>query len=343
MHFLPHSTNTQTTQEKQAGTQPGRHRSEPHSNTQGAGRYAPSPSGDLHFGNLRTALLSWLYARSTNRQFFMRVEDIDQQRSTPESAQRQLEDLDQLGLEWDGEVIYQQDRYDIYEKALAKLPHYECYCSRKDIQEAASAPHAIPGQYPGTCRDLSDEERAEKRALLADASRVPALRLRSEVSTFTVFDELAGEYTGDVDDMILRRGGNANQIGPLGPDWAYNLAVVVDDAEQGIDQVVRGDDLLSSAPRQAYLAQLLGYDIPQYVHVPLVLNDKGQRLAKRDGAVTLREMLKTTEIASIIEQLAQSLGYFGIHSADELLEAFDPQDFAQRDAAHQPFTWTANT
>ena len=343
MHFSPHSTNPETTQDTKPSAQPGRHHSEPHSNTQGAGRYAPSPSGDLHFGNLRTALLAWLYARSTNRQFFMRVEDIDQQRSTPESAQRQLEDLDQLGLEWDGEVIYQQDHYGIYEKALAKLPHYECYCSRKDIQEAASAPHAIPGQYPGTCRDLSDEERAKKRALLGRASRVPALRLRSEVSTFTVFDELAGEYTGDVDDMILRRGGNANQIGPLGPDWAYNLAVVVDDAEQGIDQVVRGDDLLSSAPRQAYLAQLLGYDIPQYVHVPLVLNDKGKRLAKRDGAVTLREMLKTTDIESVISQLAQSLGYFRIRSADELLDVFDPHEFAQRDAAHQPFTWTANT
>ena len=201
----------------------------------------------------------------------MRVEDIDQQRSSMESAQRQLEDLTQLGLRWDGQVIYQHDRYGAYEAALAKLSHYECYCSRKDIQEAARAPHAIPGQYPGTCRDLSDEERAEKRALLADASRVPALRLRAEVSSFTVQDELAGDYTGDVDDMILRRGGNANQMGPLGPDWAYNLAVVVDDGEQGIDQVVRGDDLLSSAPRQAYLATLLGYEVPQFVHVPLVL------------------------------------------------------------------------
>ena len=332
MH-LPHSTNTQTTQEKQGGTQPGHIASEPHSNTQGV-RYKP-----VIWTLATCARPCRSCMRGTNRQFFVRVEDIDQQRSTPTAQRRRR--FGSAGAGMGREVIYQQS-LDIYEKALAKLPHYECYCSRKDIQEAASAPHAIPGQYPGTCRDLSDEERAEKRALLADASRVPALRLRSEVSTFTVFDELAGEYTGDVDDMILRRGGNANQIGPLGPDWAYNLAVVVDDAEQGIDQVVRGDDLLSSAPGRVF-AQLLGYDIPQYVHVPLVLNDKGQRLAKRDGAVTLREMLKTTEIASIIEQLAQSLGYFGIHSADELLEAFDPQDFAQQEAAHQPFTWTANT
>src|SRR5699024_11870475 len=135
-----------------------------------------------------------------------------------------------------------------------------------------------------------------------------ALRLRVAVSSFTVQDKRVGNNSGEFDYFILRRGGNANQMGPLGPDWAYNRAVVDDDAEQGIEQVVRGDDLLSSAPRQSYLAQLLGYDIPQYVHVPLVLNDKGKRLAKRDGAVTLREMLKTTDIASIIEQLAQSLG-----------------------------------
>ena len=348
MQSPPRSNEPSASNEKQSGTQPGRHRSQPQgtsqnapqSASQGAGRYAPSPSGDLHFGNLRTALLSWLYARSTGRQFFMRVEDIDQQRSSMDAAQHQLEDLDHLGLEWDGEVIYQQDRYSAYEEALAKLPHYECYCSRKDIQEASRAPHAIPGQYPGTCRNLSEEERKAQRALLVDASRIPALRLRSEVSSFTVHDELAGNYTGEVDDMILRRGGNANQMGPLGPDWAYNLAVVVDDGEQGIDQVVRGDDLLSSAPRQAYLAQLLGYDIPQYVHVPLVLNHEGKRLAKRDGAVTLREMLEESDLASIIGHLAQSLGYEGIGNADELLEAFDPVEFAQHGSAHKPFTWT---
>ena len=306
----------------------------------GAGRYAPSPSGDLHFGNLRTAVLAWLFARSTGRQFLMRVEDIDQQRSSMESAQRQLDDLAALGIEWDTKVIYQHDRYGAYEAALAKLPHYECYCSRKDIQEAARAPHAIPGQYSGTCRDLSDAEREEKRALLADTSRVPALRLRAEVSSFTVHDELLGEYTGDVDDMILRRGGNANQIGPLGSDWAYNLAVVVDDGDQGIDQVVRGDDLLSSAPRQGYLATLLGYDVPNYVHVPLVLNSAGQRLAKRDGAVTLREVLEDSSIESVIGQLASSLGYEGTTTAEGLKEAFDPVEFAATDAARSPYTWT---
>ena len=114
--------------------------------TTGAGRYAPSPSGDLHFGNLRTALLAWLFARSTGRRFVVRVEDIDKQRSSQESAERQLADLRALGLDWDGEVIYQHDRDAAYEQALAQLPTYECYCSRNDIREASRAPHAIPGQ-----------------------------------------------------------------------------------------------------------------------------------------------------------------------------------------------------
>ena len=218
-----------------------------------AGRYAPSPSGDLHLGNLRTALLAWLYARSSGRRFLVRVEDIDTQRSSRESARRQLEDLATLGLDWDGEVICQQDRYAAYEEALAQLPTYECYCSRKDIREASRAPHAIPGQYPGTCRNLTEDQRAAKRAELAAQNRQPALRLLADVPTFTIHDALHGTYTGDVDDFILRRGGQDT-------GWAYNLAVVVDDAFQGIDQVVRGDDLLSSAPRQAYLASLLGIE-----------------------------------------------------------------------------------
>lgn len=284
-----------------------------------AGRYAPSPSGDLHFGNLRTALLAWLYARHSGRRFVMRVEDIDTQRSSRESAQRQLEDLAALGLDWD-EVLYQSDRFDAYASALERLPHYECYCSRKDIQDAARAPHAVPGQYPGTCRKLSDAARATRRAELAAQERVPALRLRAEVTEFTVHDVLHGDYTGEVDDFILRRGGNANQ----GQDWAYNLAVVVDDAFQGVDQVVRGDDLLPSAPRQAYLANLLGAPLPEYVHVPLVVTRDGARLSKRDGAVTLRQMLAGgASAADVVGELAASLG-IAARSVDELLRDFDP-------------------
>lgn len=272
----------------------------------GAGRYAPSPSGDLHFGNLRTALLAWLCARSTGRAFYLRIEDIDTGRSSADSALRQVEDLAALGLDWDGPILYQHDRFQAYQEALDRLPTYECYCSRKDILAAASAPHAPPGAYPGTCRNLTVAERAERRAKLAQQHRVPALRLKSEVSSWTVVDEFLGEYTGTIDDMVLKRA-----------DWAYNFAVVIDDADQGIDQVIRGDDLLASTPRQAYLAQLLGVDVPQYIHVPLVLNTQGQRLAKRDGAVTFRELE-----GDVLEQVGASIGLPGARSAAELLERF---------------------
>lgn len=272
----------------------------------GAGRYAPSPSGDLHFGNLRTALLAWLCARSTGRAFYLRIEDIDTGRSSADSALRQVEDLAALGLDWDGPILYQHDRFQAYQEALDRLPTYECYCSRKDILAAASAPHAPPGAYPGMCRNLTVAERAERRAKLAQQHRVPALRLKSEVSSWTVVDEFLGEYTGTIDDMVLKRA-----------DWAYNFAVVIDDADQGIDQVIRGDDLLASTPRQAYLAQLLGVDVPQYIHVPLVLNTQGQRLAKRDGAVTFRELE-----GDVLEQVGASIGLPGARSAAELLERF---------------------
>lgn len=293
----------------------------------GAGRYAPSPSGDLHFGNLRTALLAWLFARHTGRAFHMRVEDIDTQRSSLESAHRQLEDLTTLGVDWDGPVTYQSDNIDRYEAALNRLPTFECYCSRRDIQEASSAPHAVPGHYPGTCRNLSESERRRKREELEQQNRVPAIRLRADTDHFTVHDHYLGEYTGDVDDFILRRGGQQ-------PDWAYNLAVVVDDGAQGVDQVVRGDDLLSSAPRQAYLATLLEIAVPGYVHVPLVLNTEGRRLAKRDGAVTLREMLADAPVSAVVAKLAASLGYSGISTPAQLLEQFDPETLPR-----EPFEW----
>lgn len=300
----------------------------------GAGRYAPSPSGDLHFGNLRTAVLAWLFARSTGRQFLMRVEDIDTQRSSLESAQRQLGDLAALGLDWDGEVVYQSQRFPRYDAVIADLADrglvYECYCSRKDIQRASSAPHAAPGSYPGTCRDLTQTQREARRAELQEQGRVPALRLRASVTSWPVTDYYVGEYTGDVDDFILRRGGNANQ----GQDYAYNLAVVVDDADYGVDQVVRGDDLLSSAPRQAYLADLLGFKPPEFVHVPLVLNADGQRLAKRDGAVTLREMLETRTVADVVTAIAESVGVPGASALPEILERFDP-----RALPREPYVW----
>lgn len=273
-----------------------------------SGRFAPSPSGDLHIGNLRTAVLAWLCARQTGRDFVIRVEDLD--RVKPGSEQRQLEDLATIGLDWDGSIVRQSERARYYDAALASLGGrgllFECYCTRREILEAPSAPHAPPGAYPGTCRDLPDDERAARRA-----QRPAALRLRSDVDRFSVEDALHGTYEGVVDDFVLRRGDGA---------VAYNLAVVVDDAQQRIDQVVRGDDLLSSAPRQAYLATLLGSQPPSYVHVPLALNAAGQRLAKRDGAVTLREL--TAMGVDAFSLIAESLGLSGRRPAD-LLETFD--------------------
>ena len=242
------------------------------------GRYAPSPSGDLHVGNLRTALLAWLCARIAGGSFVMRVEDLD--RVQAGAAERQFADLKAVGLDWDEEVLYQSSRGEGYKQVIASLQEqgltYECFCTRKEIQSATSAPHAAPGAYPGTCRDLTQEERERRRQ-----ERPPAIRLRAERTQYTVVDELHGTFTGDVDDFVLLR----NDGTP-----AYNLAVVVDDHFQGVTQVVRGDDLLPSAPRQAYLANLLGYEAPRYVHVPLVLNREGKRLAKRDGAVTLGQL-----------------------------------------------------
>lgn len=243
----------------------------------GAGRFAPSPSGDLHLGNLRTALIAWLFARATDRRFLVRVEDLDRVREG--ARQRQLDDLAALGLEWDGQVLDQSARLEHYEEAITRLRDagrtYECFCTRKEILSAPSAPHAPGGAYPGTCRDLTQEQRREKAA-----SRPAALRLRADTSSYTITDLLHGTYTGTVDDFVLQRGDGTP---------AYNLAVVVDDGAQGIDQVVRGDDLLSSTPRQAYLAELLDLPIPHYAHVPLALNAEGKRLAKRDGAVTLAD------------------------------------------------------
>lgn len=278
-----------------------------------AGRFAPSPSGDLHIGNLRTALLAWLFARSTGREFLLRVEDLD--RVHPGAEAQQLADLRAIGIDWDGPVVHQSERFDRYAEAIAILSAagevYECFCSRREIHEAPSAPHHPAGAYPGTCSDLSDEERAARRL-----ERPAALRLRSEIGMYAVTDLLHGRIEGAVDDIVLVR----NDGIP-----AYNLAVVVDDAAQGIDQIVRGDDLLSSAPRQAYLAAQLGYPEATYAHVPLALNAEGKRLAKRDGAVTYRDLAdKGLDPRSII---LESLGMSSIDDFDPSTLSLEPWTF----------------
>lgn len=287
----------------------------------GAGRFAPSPSADLHIGNLRTAVLAWLFARSTGRRFLIRVEDLDD-RARDDVARRQLADLAAIGVTWDGEPEWQSNHRARYDDVINALVNrglaYECYCSRRDILNAPRAPHAPEGAYPGTCRTLTDAERATGRF----AGRPPALRLRAEAREFTVTDVLHGSYTGAVDDFVLRRGDGVA---------AYNLAVVVDDRHTGIDQVVRGDDLLASAPRQAYLGSLLGYPTPVYAHVPLALNDAGKRLAKRDGAVTLSELGGRRAW----ELITESLGRPGAGLSD-LLEDFDPQRLPRTPWVYRP-------
>ncbi|MDO4784464.1 MAG: tRNA glutamyl-Q(34) synthetase GluQRS [Propionibacteriaceae bacterium] len=292
------------------------------------GRFAPSPTSDLHLGNLRTALAAWLLARSGGGSFLVRVEDLDQARvkAAPGVAARQLADLARLGLDWDGEVVWQSQRLDRYAAAVSALGDrvYPCFCTRREIAEAASAPHDGYRAYPGTCASLSSAQRSE-RAL----TRTPALRVRAEGASFTVTDVHAGQVTGVVDDFVLVRGDGT---------FAYNLAVVTDDAAQGVTQVCRGDDLLASAPRQAWLARQLGYPVPTYAHVSLVLNRHGQRLAKRDGAVTLADLgAAGQDPAAVCGWLCASLGLPGAATPAEALANL-PADFTGTPQWWRPVT-----
>lgn len=287
--------------------------------TPGAGRYAPSPSGDLHLGNLRTALLAWLFARTQSRRFLLRFEDLDE-RTRAGAAERQLADLAAIGLDWDLPVLHQSEHVDRYRTVLDQLAErgrtFECFCSRKEIQAAPSAPHSPAGAYPGICRDLNSQQRRRRRAA---TGRPPSIRLRSDTSHFTISDQLHGDYTGLVDDFVLQR---------FDGTFAYNLVSVVDDAFQGVGQVVRGGDLLTSTPRQAYLATVLGYPVPEYAHVPLAVNVHGERLAKRHGAVTLTDLAALGRTpAQVLSQLAQSLDLATAGEPvrlEELLQRFDP-------------------
>jgi glutamyl-tRNA synthetase len=284
------------------------------------GRFAPSPTGVLHVGNLRTAVLAWLFARSAGARFLMRVEDLDRQRVKPGFEEQQLADLRAIGIDWDGEVVRQSERLDRYADALARLDRdgltYPCYCTRAEIREAASAAHGpLPeGAYPGTCRELTTRERAELEA----AGRPPALRLRAGGERVEFRDGVLGEQAGVVDDFVLRRGDGTP---------AYNLAVVVDDAEQGVGEVVRGADLVDSTPRQLLLARLLGLPEADHAHVPLVLGPDGARLAKRHGAVTLADRAARGETpAQVVSWMAGSVGLAEpgeTVDAAELVKRFD--------------------
>jgi glutamyl-tRNA synthetase len=291
------------------------------------GRFAPSPTGPLHLGNLRTALLAWLFARSAGSRFLVRVEDLDQVASRPGHEASHLADLLRLGLDWDGEVVRQSERLDRYDAALAQLASagltYPCYCTRREIREAVSAPHAggPASGYPGTCRSLSAQARRQRE----HAGRAPALRLASDGRRIDVDDRVHGRFVGVVADVVLRRNDGAP---------AYQLAVVVDDADQGVEEVVRGDDLLSSTATQLFVAEALGVRAPSHAHVPLVLGPDGERLAKRHGAVTLSEREARGHRAhEILAWLAWSLGLAErgeAVTARVLLERFDPAAVPRR-------------
>ncbi len=237
------------------------------------GRFAPSPTGPLHFGSLVTAVGSYCLARRTGGRWLVRIEDLDAPRVVPGAASEILRTLESLALEWDGEILWQSRRSARYEEALASLREkglvFPCACSRREI--LASAPHgAEEGPiYPGTCRSG-----------MAPGRRPRALRLRvpAETVCFTdgVFGPLAQDLAAGVGDFVLHRADGL---------FAYQLAVVVDDADSGIDQVVRGEDLLASTPRQIYLHACLGTPAPHYIHLPLALTPDGRKISKRDGAV----------------------------------------------------------
>jgi glutamyl-tRNA synthetase len=265
------------------------------------GRFAPSPTGTLHVGNLRTALVAWLFARSQDARYLVRMEDLDTGRVRERFYDEQLHDLAALGLDWDGPVVRQSQRIELYEDALemlrAKDLVYECWCTRAEIREAASAPHGeLPeGAYPGTCRELTAAQRAEREA----SGRPPALRVDAGAARIALEDRLAGHVEGVVDDFVVRRNDGA---------FAYNLAVVVDDGAQGIGEVVRGADLLDSTPRQLWLDAQLGIPAPRHAHVALMLGPDGARLAKRHGAVTLGDRAALGQSADDVrDELAASL------------------------------------
>ena len=283
------------------------------------GRFAPSPSGPLHLGSIRTALAAWLLARSQSARFLLRIEDLDPQRSRREHERSAVRDLQLLGIDWDEPPVRQSERLGHYRDGLARLGAlgrlYPCFCTRAEIREAACAPHGpLPeGAYPGTCSTLST---AQQRARAADG-RPFALRLRADGEEVPFEDRLLGARTAVVDDFVVQRADGVP---------AYQLAVVVDDADQRVGEVVRGADLADSTPRQILIARLLGLPVPRYAHVPLVLGPDGSRLAKRHGSVTLADRCEppAATLALLAHTLGLARGRRRVEAASALLPEFDP-------------------
>lgn len=270
-----------------------------------AGRYAPSPSGRMHLGNLLCCLLAWLSAKSKGGQVLLRIEDLDAARCPRRYADAILDDLAWLGLSADGPrpPVYQSERADLYQHYFDQLAArglvYPCFCSRSQLH-AASAPHRSDGQvvYPGTCRGLTPAQVAEKAR-----HKAPAWRVRVPDEEIAFVDGHLGPYrenlARDCGDFYLRRADGV---------FAYQLAVVVDDALMGVTEVVRGADLLSSTPRQLWLYRELGLQAPRFYHLPLLLDHEGRRLSKRDGDQSLEKLRARYTPEEIIGKLAYACG-----------------------------------
>ena len=288
------------------------------------GRFAPSPSGRMHLGNVFSALLAWLSVRSAGGKMILRIEDLDPDRCRPEYAAQLRRDLEWLGLDWDEEQTPQSQRTEAYAEAFARLDTYPCYCSRNELH-TASAPHASDGAviYAGTCRDLTAAERAAK-------TRRPAWRVRVPDEEVSFVDGLQGEVRENLvrecGDFILRRSDGV---------YAYQLAVVCDDALAGVTEVVRGCDLLHATPPQLYLMRLLGFPAPRYAHVPLLTDETGRRLSKRDGDLdfaALRQRWRAPQLTGYLACAAGLLPAPEPVTPVELIAEFDWQRIPRRPA-----------
>lgn len=265
------------------------------------GRFAPTPSGRMHLGNVFAALIAWLSVRSRGGSLILRMEDLDTLRTSDAFAEQLREDLRWLGLDWDMETPPQSQRSPVYDRYFQRLSDlgllYPCYCTRSQLH-SVNAPHLSDGTYvyPGTCRNLAPAERAA-------FGRAPAWRVKVPDRVWRFWDLAQGDYAQnlavDCGDFVVRR---ADGI------YVYQLAVTVDDGEAGVTEVVRGMDLLSSAPRQMYLQELFGFPHPAYGHVPMLLAPDGRRLSKRDKDLDLGELRKHTTPEALIGALAAAAG-----------------------------------
>lgn len=291
------------------------------------GRFAPTPSGRMHLGNVFSAMLAWLSVKSRGGEMVLRMEDLDTQRTSPEFAQILREDLTWLGLDWDRETPAQSTRGSVYDRYFDLLQQkdllYSCYCTRSQLH-SVNAPHLSDGTYvyPGTCRDLTAAQRAA-------CTRPPAWRVKVPDRLWQVEDLVQGHFemnlARDCGDMVVRR---ADGI------YVYQLAVTVDDGEAGVTEVVRGSDLLSSAPRQMYLQELFGFPHPSYAHVPMLLAPDGRRLSKRDKDMDLGALRKATTPEAILGTLAYACGLLDRReaaSAKELASIFRWENIKRSD------------